>query len=149
MKVILTQDVKELGKAGQLVNVSEGHARNFLIPRKLAVIADTGAMKNLESKQKSIELKAERTLALAKSAAEKIGNVKVVIKAKAGQGTRLYGQITSQEIADALKAQHGVEVDKRKISIKEPIKTMGTFEVPIKLHHDVASNIHVEVVAAE
>lgn len=149
MKVILNQDVKDLGKAGQMVNVSEGYARNFLFPKKLAIVADAGAMKNFETKQKNIEAKADKMLAGAKAIANKINNIKVVIHAKSGQGTKLYGSVTSQEIADALKAQHDVVVDKRKISISEPIKTMGTFEVPIKLHHDVSTNIHVEVVGQE
>ncbi|MCE5198092.1 MAG: 50S ribosomal protein L9 [Armatimonadota bacterium] len=149
MKVILTQDVKDLGKAGQLVNTSEGYARNFLMPRKLAVPADEGAMKNLEKKQKTLEAKNEKMLDEAKSVAEKLREAKVVIKAKSGAGTRLYGSVTNQEIADALKSQHKIVIDKRKIHMSEPIKTAGTFEVPVKLHHDVAANIHVEVIGQE
>ncbi|MCX6345646.1 MAG: 50S ribosomal protein L9 [Armatimonadetes bacterium] len=149
MKVILTQDIKELGKAGQLVNVSEGYGRNFLIPRKLAVMADSGAMKNLETKKHTVKAKSDKMLTDANALAEKINKLKVIIKGKSGAGTRLYGSITSQEIADALKAQHKITVDKRKISISEPIKTTGMFEVSVKLHQDVSTVIHVEVVGQE
>ena len=149
MKVILTRDVKELGKAGELVNASEGYVRNFLLPRKLAVVADAGAMKVYEQKKKTLEQKGEKMLAEAKATAEKINDLKVQIKGKAGSGTKLYGSVTNQEIADALKAQHGIAIDKRKIHIDEPIKTIGSFEVPVKLHHDVSTKIHVEVVGEE
>ncbi|MCE5323366.1 50S ribosomal protein L9 [bacterium] len=146
MKVILTRDVKDLGKAGELVNASEGYVRNFLIPRKMAVIADAGAMKAFEQKKKTLEHKGEKLLADAKDTAGKLDNIKVTIKGKAGSGTKLYGSVTNQEIADALKAQHGIVIDKRKIHTDEPIKTIGSFEVPVKLHHDVSTKIHVEVV---
>ncbi len=149
MKVILTQDIAELGKAGQLVNVSEGHGRNFLIPRKMAVMADSGAMKNLETRKQAVKAKSDKMLIDANSLAERISKLKVIIKGKSGAGTRLYGSITSQEIADALKAQHKIVVDKRKISISEPIKTTGMFEVPVKLHQEVSTIIHVEVIGQE
>lgn len=149
MKVILTRDVKDLGKAGKLVNVAEGHARNFLIPRKLAIIADEGAMKTLEKKQQTIQKKNEKLLEEAKQIAEKLASVKVLIKAKAGSGAKLYGSVTTQEIADALSKQHKITVDKRKINLSEPIKSAGIFDVPIKLHHDINTNIKVEVVVSE
>lgn len=149
MKVILTRDVKELGKAGSLVNVAEGYARNFLLPRKLATIADEGAMKNLETKKKVLEVKGEKMLAEAQQIAQQINNLKVTITGKAGAGSKLYGSVTNQDIADALLKQHKIKVDKRKIHIDEPIKSMGTYEVPIKLHHDVSAIIHVEVVGQE
>ena len=98
MKVILNHDVKELGKAGQVVNVAEGYARNFLFPRKLAIAADAGAMGVLEKKKKVLESKGEHELAEAKELAEKLGEMKVVVHAKVGSGTRLYGSVTSQEI---------------------------------------------------
>ncbi|MCE5315462.1 MAG: 50S ribosomal protein L9 [Armatimonadota bacterium] len=149
MKVILTRDVKDLGKAGELVNASEGYVRNFLIPRKLAIIADEGAMKAYDQKKKTLELKGEKLLAEAKATAEKINNLKVIIKGKAGSGTKLYGSVTNAEIAEALKTQHGLKLDKRTIHITDPIKTIGSFEVPVKLHHDVSTNIHVEVTGQE
>lgn len=149
MKVILTRDVKDLGKSGQVINVAEGYARNFLFPRKLAIMADAGAMAQLDKKRKVLELKGEQLKAEAEQIAQQLKDTRVTVKGKAGAGTKLYGSVTSQEIADALMQQHKIDVDKRKIHITEPIKTLGTFEVPIKLHHDVSANIHVEVVAKE
>ncbi|MGC8863052.1 MAG: 50S ribosomal protein L9 [Armatimonadota bacterium] len=149
MKLILTRDVKDLGKAGDVVNVAEGYGRNFLLPRKLAVLADAGAMKALEKKKKILEIKGAQMAAQAREIAERLNSIQVRVTGKAGSGTKLYGSVTSQEIADALFEQHAIKVDKRKIHITEPIKNIGTFEVPIKLHHDVSANIHVEVVAAE
>ncbi len=147
MKLILRRDVAELGKSGQVVNVADGYARNFLLPRKLAIQADAGALAAIDQKKKILEVKGEKLAAEAQDMAEKINNLQVKVTGKAGSGTKLYGSITSQEIADALMAQHSVKVDKRTIHITDPIKSMGTFEVPIKLHHDVTATIHVEVAA--
>lgn len=147
MKLILTRDVKDLGKSGQVVNVADGYARNFLLPRKLAIQADAGALAAVEKKRKVLEAKGEKLLAEAQEIAEKINNLQVKVTGKAGSGTKLYGSVTNQEIADALMAQHSISVDKRKIHITDPIKSIGTFEVPIKLHHDVTATIHVEVAA--
>ena len=149
MKLLLTKDVKDIGKAGELINASEGYARNFLLPRKLAVIADTGTMKTLDAKKEQLAHKEEKLLNQAKLTAEKIGNVVVHIKSKTGTGTKLYGSITNHEIAAALAKEHKITVDKRKISISEPIKTTGNFDVPIKLHHDVIINIKVQVSGIE
>ena len=146
MKLILTRDVSELGKAGQVVNVSDGYGRNFLIPRKLAIVANAGALGALDKKRKVLEIKGEKMGEEAREIAQKIDQLKVVITGKAGSGTKLYGSVTSQEVADALLQQHSISVDKRKIHITEPIKSMGSFEVPVKLHHDVTATIHVEVV---
>lgn len=147
MKLILNRDVTDLGKSGQVVNVSDGYARNFLLPRKLAIQADPGALAALEKKRKIIEMKGEKLAAEAQEMADKINNLKVSIVGKAGSGTKLYGSVTNQEIADALLSQHDVKVDKRTIQIIDPIKSIGTFEVPVKLHHEVAATIHVDVVA--
>lgn len=149
MKVILTRDLQDVGKAGSVVNVAEGYARNFLFPRKMAVAADAGALAALDKKKKVIEVKGEKMLAEAQEIAGKINDLKVVIEGKAGSGTRLYGSVTNQDIADALMKQHSISVDRRKIHMNEPIKTTGSHEVPIKLHHDVAATIHVEVVGKE
>ena len=146
MKLILTRDVSELGKAGQIVNVSDGYGRNFLIPRKLAIVANAGALGALDKKRQILEVKGEKMGEEAREMAQKIDQLKVVITGKAGAGTKLYGSVTSQEVADALLQQHSINVDKRKIQITEPIKSMGSFEVPVKLHHDVTATIHVEVV---
>jgi len=145
MKVILSKDVKDLGKAGAIVNVAEGYARNFLFPRKLATEAGSGAMKQLEAKRKTLELKLEHQLAEAKEIAERLQGVLVKIAGKTGTGTKLYGSITTQDIADALLKQQHIKVDKRSIHIDEPIKTLGTHEASIKLHHEVSVKIGVEV----
>jgi len=147
MKLILTRDVQDLGRSGQVVNVADGYARNFLLPRKLAIQADAGALAAIDRKRKVIEIKGEKLAAEAQEVAAKINDLQVTISEKAGSGTKLYGSVTSQEIADALLAQHKVSVDKRKIHIAEPIKSTGVFEVPIRLHHDVSATIKVEVVA--
>lgn len=149
MKLILTRDITDLGKAGQVVNVSDGYGRNFLLPRKLAIVADSGALASLDNKRKILEVKGDKMLVEAQEIAQKIDQLKVVITGKAGSGTKLYGSVTSQEVADALLQQHSISVDKRKIQITEPIKSMGSFEVPVKLHHDVTATIHVEVVGSE
>lgn len=148
MKVVLSKDVKDLGKSGQIVNVAEGYARNFLFPRKLATAADAGAMKQIETKKKIVELKLEHQIAEAKEIAERLKGMSVTIKGKTGTGTKLYGSITNQDIADSLLKQHHIKLDKRSIQIADPIKTTGTHEASIKLHHDVSATITVEVVAA-
>jgi len=149
MEVILLERVEKLGQIGDVVNVKPGFARNYLLPRKLAIKADPGAMKALEGKKKVLELKGEHAAGEARQMAEKIDNLTVTVAGKAGSGTKLYGSITNQEIADALLAQHQVSVDKRNIHITEPIKSIGSFAVPIKLHHEVSATIHVEVVGKE
>lgn len=149
MKVILSKDVKDLGKAGAVVNVAEGYARNFLFPRKLAVEAGAGAMKQIETKKKMLELKMEHQLAEAKEIAERLQGVKVTVAGKTGAGTKLYGSVTNQDIADALLKQHHIKVDKRSIHINEPIKTLGTHEASIKLHHEVSVTLGVDVVTQD
>ncbi len=149
MKVILTRDVNDLGRSGDLVNVADGYARNFLLPRKMAMKADAGAMKGLENKRRMLELKGEQIVVQAQEIAERLKDTTVKITGKAGSGTKLYGSVTSQEIADALLEQQQIKVDKRKIHVTDPIKNIGTYEVPVKLHHDVPASIHVEVVGQE
>lgn len=147
MKVILSKDVKDLGKSGQIVNVAEGYFRNFLFPRKLAVEAGAGALKQIETKKKMVEIKLEHEISAAKEIAERLRGMTVTVKGKTGAGTKLYGSITNQDIADALLNQHHVKLDKRSIHIAEPIKTIGSHEASIKLHHEVSATITVEVVA--
>jgi large subunit ribosomal protein L9 len=148
MKVVLSKDIKELGKSGQIVNVAEGYARNFLFPRKLATPADAGAMKQIETKKRVVELKLEHQLAEAREIAERLKGTTVTVKGKTGTGTKLYGSITHQDIADALLKQHHIKLDKRSIQVADAIKTTGTHEASIKLHHDVSATITIEVVAA-
>ena len=145
MKVILLEDVKTLGKKGQVVNVSDGYARNMLLPKGYATEATEGNIRSLK-KQKAIaaEKKAEEKAA-AQQTAEKIGKVSVEIKTKAGEGGRIFGSITSKDIADALKAQHNITVDKKKILLDSPIKQTGEMTVEIKLYTDVNAKLKVVV----
>ena len=145
MIVILNRDIKGTGKAGDVVNVSDGYARNMLIPKGYATEATEGNIRNLK-KQKAIaaEKKAEEKAA-AQQTAGKIGKVSVEIKTKAGEGGRIFGSITSKDIADALKAQHNITVDKKKILLDSPIKQTGEMTVEIKLYTDVNAKLKVVV----
>ena len=147
MKVILTGTVKNVGKLDDVVNVSEGYARNFLFPRKLAVEANAANMSELNKRIKTEEAKGEKALQEAKETGAKISGTKVAIVGKVGSGSRLYGSITSGDIADALAKQAGIKIDKRKIELDEPIKALGQFDVPIRLHRQVTTRLKVEVVA--
>ena len=145
MKVILTQDVKAQGKKGELVNVSEGYARNFLFPKKLAVEADAKAINELKNREASLQYKIETDRAAAKETAKMLEGVTVKISMSHGSDGRLYGSVTSKEIAEQLKAQHGIEIDKRKISMSDPIKTYGSFQYDVKLFTDVIGKVNVLV----
>lgn len=149
MKVILTQDVKSLGREGQIVNVAEGYARNFLFPRKWATPADAGALKQIEARKKVLEVKLEHQLAEAREIAERLQGAIINIVGKTGSGTKLYGSVTNQDVADALLKQSQVKVDKRTIHIDEPIKSVGRHEVSIKLHQEVSAVVTVEVTAEQ
>lgn len=145
MIVILNRDIKGTGKTGDVVNVSDGYARNMLLPKGYATEATEGNIRNLK-KQKAIaaEKKAEEKAA-AQQTAGKIGKVSVEIKTKAGEGGRIFGSITSKDIADALKAQHNITVDKKKILLDSPIKQTGEMTVEIKLYTDVNAKLKVVV----
>ena len=149
MKVILLQDVKGTGKKQEIVNVSDGYARNFLFPRKLAVDATPGAAKELEKKQAAERAReTERRLAAEKKAASLRGKV-ITVVAKCGAQGRLYGSVTGAEIAEALKAQHDIEVDKRKIDLAEPIRTVGETEVIVKLYPEISAKMTVRVTGGD
>ena len=143
MKVILKQDVKGQGKAGQLVNVSDGYARNFLFPRQLAIPADAQAMTELRSKEESAQYHARVEKEAAMKAADSLKEKVVLIKAK-GNGDRLFGSVTTKEVATALDAQFGVKIDKRKISMDD-IKSFGSYNAEVKLHTGVVAKITVKV----
>ena len=145
MKVILTQNVKDVGQAGEVVNVSEGYFRNFLTPRKLAILATAGNLEVIKRKQQAEIQKAARAQEDAVELKSNLQGLSVTIIGKTGTGTRLYGSITSQDIADALKEQHKISLDKRDIHIEDPIKSTGSYTVPIKLHKDVAATLQVEI----
>lgn len=148
MKIILQKDVTKVGKEGEVVTVADGYARNYLFPRKLAVEAVGGALKNVQLRQALEERRAERLKTQADRDAAALEGKTVQVSAKAGAGDRLYGSITAQDIADAIKTSLSVNVDKRKVQLLDPIKALGTFNVPVKLHRDVTVPLTVEVVKA-
>ena len=148
MQVILLQDVKSLGKKGEIVKVSDGYARNFVIPKKLGVEA-TEKNKNELRLQKAHEdkLAAQKLAeaAEAKATAEDLAGRKIVVKIKAGENGKVFGSISAKEIAAAAKEQHGLDLDKKKIQVADPIKSFGSFEIPIKLHPQVTGTLNVVV----
>ncbi len=145
MKVILKEDVKGQGKKGQLVNVSDGYARNFLLPRGLAAEADAQAMNDLKNKEEAARHHAAVEKQVAQETAERLKGATLKLTAKAGQqGGRLFGSVTTKEVAEGLKAQLGVEIDKRKISMAD-IKAFGSYEAEIKLHAGISVKITVMV----
>ena len=147
MKVILQADVKGTGKKGQVFEVADGYARNFLLPKKLAVAATTGNVQDISHKKELEEGRKEKEKEAAVVLADQLNALRIEVKTKTGEGGRLFGSVTSKEIADALKKQHGFEVDKRKVEIKEPIKGLGDYEVPVKIHPDVIAILNVHVFA--
>lgn len=148
MKVILLQDVVKVGKEGEVVNVSDGYARNYLFPRSLAVEAVGGALKNLQMKNALEERRSEKLLSQANQAKTALEGKTVTVTARAGSGDRLYGSITASDIAEAIQKSLGVSVDKRKVQLADPIKAMGSHTVAVKLHRDVTVPVTVEVVKA-
>ena len=148
MKVILQQDVKGQGKKGQTVEVSDGYARNFLFPKKLAVPATTDNMNAMRIKENARLAQIEREKEAARETAKKLEGIKVTIKAKSGNGGKLFGAVTSKEIADALSAQFGITVEKNKIVQSDPIKNYGTYEVKCKLGHEISGKFTVYVTEA-
>lgn len=146
MKVIFNTDVRGQGKKGEMKEVSDGYARNFLLPRKLAVeaTADNLNAYNLREKAKAKQLAADK--ALAQENSKKLEGITVTIRAKAGSGGRLFGAVTSKEISDALREQHGIEIEKNKIVQSDPIKTFGSFTVKAKLGFEISGTINVLVI---
>ena len=144
MKIILKKDVESLGKTGDLVNVSDGHARNFLIPRGLGIEASGKNMKALETEMDTAARRTTKEKEAAQSAAERLEGVTCKISRKVGQQNKLFGSVTTKDIGDALRDQ-GIEIDKRNIVLEEPIKSLGEFSVKIKLHSGVSADIKVIV----
>jgi large subunit ribosomal protein L9 len=145
MKVFLREDVKNLGKIGEVVNVSDGYARNFLLPKKLAVEANTRNIKEFEHNKRIIQERAAKIRDASKATANKLSALSIVIKAKAGEEEKLFGSVTTMDIAEALKAE-GYEIDKKKISLEEPIKRLGEYSVEVKIHPEVSATVKVQVV---
>ena len=146
MKVILLKDVKNLGKKDDIVDVAEGYARNYLIPRKMAQVATPGSIKQIEQEQKALEKRKEKEKQEALEIAKKLSKTSTVIKVKAGEKGKLFGSITSKDIADALNQQHGLKIDKRKVDLAEPIKSLGDYEVSVKLAPEVEAKITLKIV---
>lgn len=145
MKVILLQDVKGKGKKGQMLEVSDGYARNFMLPRKLAIEATADAVNTMRMNDKAAAEKAAREKAAALEISHKLRQMTLTVYAKGGGAGRLFGSVTNQEIADALKAASGIELDKRKIVISDPIKNVGTYTVNCKLGYEITAPLTVKI----
>ena len=145
MKVILLQDVKSLGKKGDIVTVNDGYARNYVIPKKIGLEATQKNLNDLKLQKKREEKLAAERLAAAKELAGQLEGLKIEVTMRAGEGGKVFGSIASKEIAEQAKKQHGLELDKKKIVLEEPIKTFGMHEVEIRLHPEVTGRLYVLV----
>ena len=148
MKVILQQDVKGKGKKGQMIEVSDGYARNFMLPKKLAIEATADAVNTMRMNDKAAAEKAAKERAEALEISKKLREMTLTVTAKGGGAGRLFGSVTNQEIADALKANSGIALDKRKIVISDPIKNVGTYTVTCKLGYEISAPLTVKIVEA-
>ncbi|WP_423800251.1 50S ribosomal protein L9 [Neobacillus sp. SAB-20_R2A] len=145
MKVIFLKDVKGKGKKGEIKNVADGYAHNFLIKQGLAVEANSANVSTMDAQKKKQEKEAAEELAEAKKLKETLDKITVELTAKAGEGGRLFGSITSKQIAEELQKKHGIKIDKRKMELDDAIRTLGHTKVPVKLHHDVTAILTVHV----
>ena len=146
MKVILSADVKDQGKKGEMIEVSEGYARNYLLPRNLAVKATADNMNALKLKEQAKKAQMEREKEQAKAYAKQLGASVVKVRAKGGENGKLFGSVTSKEISEALKEQHGITLEKNRIVLEENIKSFGSYEVKCKLGYEISGTIHVLVI---
>lgn len=144
MKVILKEDVQGLGKAGQIINVKDGYARNYLLPKGLALIADEKNLKALELQKKKFEQEAKKKRQDAESIAERLSQLQLTIKAKAGEDQKLFGSITAKDIAEALNKE-GFSIDKKQIILQEPIKRAGEYTAQVKLHSNIVAKVNINV----
>jgi large subunit ribosomal protein L9 len=146
MKLILREDVENLGKGGEVVDVKPGYGRNFLLPRGLAVLANPKNVRELEHQKKIADAKAAKLRASAEAVAKRLADTPVTLKRKVGEQDKLYGSVTALDVVEALAAR-GLQLDRRTIDLADPIKTIGDFEVPVKLHRDVVAKAKVKVEA--
>jgi large subunit ribosomal protein L9 len=146
MEVILREHVDNLGRRGEIVKVADGYARNYLLPRKLALLATEGNKKQIERERAKFDAKESDEQRAAEAIAERMANVEVVIARKVGETEAMYGSVTAADIAEALAAK-GFELDRRKLQLAEPLKKLGEFDIPVKLHREVTATIKVKVVA--
>lgn len=149
MDVVLLEDVKALGKKGQIVKVNDGYARNFILPKKLGVEATTKNLNDLKLQKANDARIAAEQLAAAKELGAKLDESSVTLSIKAGEGGRAFGSVSNKEISKAIADQLKLDIDKKKIVLNDPIKSIGSFEVPIKLHKDVTARLAVKVVEAQ
>ena len=143
VKVVLTQDVANVGKAGELKEVSPGYMRNYLVPRKLAVMATAGELKTLEARRSGIARAQQKARSDAESLAARLNDARITFQVRVGEQNRLYGSITSKDIADELARSADITIDRRDIELPEPLKTLGTYSIPVRLGHEVKGNITV------
>jgi large subunit ribosomal protein L9 len=145
MEVILREHVEHLGRRGEIVKVADGYARNYLLPRKLALLATEGNKKQIERERVKFEVKEAEEQKIAEAQRDRLANVEVVIARRVGETEALYGSVTAADIAEALAAK-GIEIDRRKLQLPDPIKKIGDVEIPVKLHRDVTAHLKVRVV---
>jgi large subunit ribosomal protein L9 len=149
MKVILLKDVPGQGKRGEVINVAEGYARNYLLPRNLASEASQGKIKEMAERQHANVLKGEKVKQEAQELAARLEDITVVVQTKAGEGGKLFGSVNNKDVCDAMVLQHRIQLDKKKVVLKEPIKQLGEYSVVAKLHPDVHVEIKVKVVGTQ
>ncbi len=147
MKVILLDNIKGVGKKDEVINASDGYARNYLLPKKLAVEATTENMNKLNSKKEAASYRKDIEKQNAEELAKKLKGIMLKIKVKAGENGKIFGGVTAKEISDNLKLQYNFNIDKKKIELKETIKTLGSFSVPVKLFEGITTNLKVEVIS--
>jgi large subunit ribosomal protein L9 len=148
MKVVLRADVDNLGNKGDIVDVADGYARNYLVPRGLALKASSGSQKQADAMRRNREVRDSRDREAAQALAAQFEGRTITIKARAGAEGKLFGSVTSVDVAEAVQKQTGVEIDRRKINLDEPLKELGGVDLQVRLHTDVLANLHVEVEAA-
>jgi large subunit ribosomal protein L9 len=146
VKVVLRDDVENIGRKGDLIEVTDGFARNFLVPRGLAMKATKGVVQQAEAMRRNREARDARDREAAQALADQLTGKRIELRARAGEGGRLFGSVTSADVADAVRAQTGVELDRRKTQLAEPLKELGAVEVPVELHADVVVTLTVDVV---
>jgi len=147
MKVVLRDDVEKLGQKGDLVDVADGYARNFLVPRGLAIRAEAGVVRQAEAMRRNRSAREQRDREAAQTLADRLTGKTLAVRARAGEGGKLFGSITAADIVAAVQDQLGVELDRRRLTLDEPLKELGTVELPVRLHTDVVATLTVDVVA--
>lgn len=145
MKIILLQDEKKLGKKGDVIEANDGYARNYILPRKIGVEATPGNMNELKLKKANEDKRAREILEAAKALAADLENRQVTLKMKAGEGGKLFGSVSSKDIAEAFKVQQGLDIDKKKIQLTDGLRSFGSYEVPVRLHPQVTGKLNVKV----